>query len=208
MNDKKYSNQPRKPMFTGEELARAIKSAPTFSKQRPPIQRRKKSKISGRLDIKAKNKTTKESLTPYSDVPDFRIDTEVKEKLRQIQGDVSFDLRPLRLTGFGARTKVTGTAKEKGTYKGVPTGTYEETWKSIENNIGGALGYQINENNRIGVQLSKRFFENQKGSDNQITLDYNVSDIGNGNLNVSLTGIDPMSGKKTKAMNLQYRVDF
>ena len=33
-------------------------------------------------------------------------------------------------------------------------------------------------------------------------------DLAGGNLNVSLTGTDPFSGKKTKAMNLQYKVNF
>ena len=52
------------------------------------------------------------------------------------------------------------------------------------------------------------FFENQKGSANEVNLNYSIRDLGGGNLIVSLTGKDPFSGKKTTAMNLQYKVNF
>jgi len=208
MSSKVYSNQPRKPMFTAEEIGKAVRSASTFPTQRPSRPVTKRKKVIGYFDAKKEQILTKESSTPYANDPDLRINKETNEKLRKIQGNVSFDLEPLRLTGFGSRTKVTGKAKEKATYKGMPAGTYEQSWKSIENNIGGALGYQVNENNRVGIQVNKRFFENQKGSENQISLNYSVMDLGGGNLDVSLTGTDPFSGKKTKAMNLRYKVDF
>ena len=209
MSSKVYSNQPRKPMFTAEEIGKAVRSAPTSPTQRRPFNSMpKRKKVTGYVDIEGTKETKRESLTPYANVPDLRINTETKQKLRKIQGNVSFDLEPLRLTGFGSRTKVTGNAKEKATYKGIPAGTYEQSWKSIENNIGSALGYQINDKNRVGIQVNKRFFENQKGSENQVSLNYSVMDLGGGNLNVSLTGVDPFSGKKIKAMNLEYKVDF
>ena len=104
---------------------------------------------------------------------------------------------------FGSTATTKGAFQEQ-----VPFGTYEGTWKSIENDIGGALGYQINENNRVGIQVNKKFFQNQKGSANQIRLNWDVMNLGGGNLNVNLMGSDPFSGKKTKAMTLNYNVRF
>jgi len=209
MSSKVYSNQPRKPMFTAEEIGKAVRLAPTSPTQREPFNPvPKRKKVTGYFDAKKEQILTREYSTPYANDPDLRVVKETNEKLRKIQGNISFDLKPLRLTGFGNRTKVIGKAKEKATYKGTPAGTYEQNWKRIENNIGGALGYQINKNNRIGIQINKKFFENQKGSENQVNLNYSVMDLGGGNLDVSLTGTDPFSGKKTKAMNLRYKVDF
>ena len=208
MSSKVYSNQPRKPMFTAEEIGKAVRSAPTFLTQRPSSPVPKRKKVTGYVAAKKEQRLMKESSVPRANVPDLRVNKETNEKLRKIQGNISFDLEPLRLTGFGSRTKVRGNVKENATYKGMPAGTHEQSWKSIENNIGGALGYQVNKNNRVGIQINKRFFENQKGSENQVNLNYSVMDLGGGNLDVSLTGTDPFSGKKTKAMNLRYKVDF
>jgi len=222
MSGKKYSNQPRKPMFTGEELARAIESAPTFSEQRPSIQRRyrpmkdpdapepPKPKFGASLNIPRKRNQKVSGSLYYEGrkskdeiKPNKYVTVKQKQKTKSLKGNLSFDLKPLRATVFGSTATTKGLFQEK-----VPFGTYEGTWKSIENNIGGALGYQVDENNRVGIQLNKRFFQNQKGSANEVNLNYSIRDLGGGNLNVSLTGTDPFSGKKTKAMNLQYKVDF
>jgi len=177
---KVYSNQPRKPQM---ETSLNLKRKPN-------------QKLSGSLYYEG-------SKTKNISKPNKYVTTKEESKTKTLSGNVSFDLNPFRATLFGSKTRTKGAYSEQ-----APFGTYESTWKNIEKNIGGGLGYQVNENNRVGIQINKRFFENQKGSENQVSLNYSVMDLGGGNLNVSLTGVDPVSGKKTKAMNLEYKVDF
>tara|TARA_R100000008_G_scaffold58279_1_gene36153 strand:- start:293 stop:832 length:540 start_codon:yes stop_codon:yes gene_type:complete len=178
---KEYSNQPRKPQF---EAALNIK------------QGKKKRKVSGSLYYEGE-KTKKEIK------PNKYVTVKEQSKTKALRGNLSFDLNPIRATLFGSTATTKGAFQEQ-----VPFGTYEGTWKNIENDIGGALGYQINENNRVGIQVNKKFFQNQKGSANQIRLNWDVTNLGGGNLNVNLMGSDPFSGKKTKAMTLNYKVRF
>jgi hypothetical protein len=180
MSSDSYSNQPRKPQM---EASLNLK-------------RKRNQKVTGSLYYEGSK--TKDEFKPNKYVT-----VKQKSKTKTLSGNVSFDLNPVRATVFGSKTRTKGAYSEQ-----VPFGTYEGTWKNIEKNIGGALGYQVNENNRVGIQVNKRFFENQKGSENQVSLNYSVMDLGGGNLDVSLTGTDPFSGKKTKAMNLRYKVDF
>ena len=178
---KEYSNQLRKP-----QLGASLNLK----------QGKKKRKVLGSLYYEGEK--TKSELKPNKYVT-------VKEqsKTKVLKGNLSFDLNPIRATLFGSTATTKGAFQEQ-----VPSGTYEGTWKSIENDIGGALGYQINENNRAGIQVNKKFFQNQNGSANQVMLNYSVQNLGGGNLNVSLVGKDPFSGKKTKAINLQYKIRF
>ena len=180
MSEKEYSNQPRKPQF-GAYLN---------------LNQGKKKKVSGSLYYEGRK--SKDEIKPNKYVT-----VKQKQKTKVLRGNLSFDLKPLRATVFGSTATTKGLFQER-----VPFGTYEGTWKNIENNIGGALGYQVNENNRVGIQVNKKFFENQKGSANEVNLNYSIKNLGGGNLNVSLTGTDPFNGKKTKAMSLQYKVDF
>ena len=177
---KVYSNQPRKPQMEA-----------SLNLKRKPNQ-----KLSGSLYYEG-------SKTKNISKPNKYVTDKEKVKEKKLSGNLSFDLKPFRATMFGSTT-----TRKIAQSRQVPYRTYEREWKQIENNIGGALGYQVNENNRVGIQINKRFFENQKGSENQVSLNYSVMDLGGGNLNVSLTGVDPVSGKKTKAMNLEYKVDF
>ena len=163
MSEKQYSNQPRKPQFE------AFLNIP----------RKRNQKVSGSLYYEGKK--SKNEIRPNEYVT-----VKQKQKTKSLKGNLSFDLRPLRATIFGSTATTKGSVQEK-----VPFGTYEGTWKSIENNIGGALGYQVDENNRVGVQLNKTFFQNQKGSANEVNLNYSVRDLGGGDLIVSLTGKDP-----------------
>ena len=140
--------------------------------------------------------------------PFVSLDQKTKQKIKTIGGNVSLDLKPLRLSAFGQTRTIKGSAKGTASIGKVPIDTYQNVWKQIENDIGGAIGYQIDENNRVSLQANKKFFQGQKGSTNSVNLNYNVQDLGGGELNVSLTGTDPFTGKKTKAMNLQYNLRF
>ena len=162
MTSDQYANQPRKPQM---EASLNLK-------------RKRNQKVTGSLYYEGSK--TKDEFKPNKYVT-----VKQKSKTKTLSGNVSFDLNPLRATLFGSKARTKGAYSEQ-----VPFGTYEGTWKNIEKNIGGALGY------------------NQKGSENQVSLNYSVMDLGGGNLDVSLTGTDPFSGKKTKAMNLRYKVDF
>ena len=181
MSDKNYSNQPRSPQL-GAYLNLN--------------QGKKNKKVSGSLYYEG-TKTKRERK------PNKYVTVKEQSKTKALRGNLSFDLNPISATLFGSTATTKGAFQEQ-----VPFGTYEGTWKSIENDIGGALGYQINENNRAGIQVNKKFFQNQKGSANQVMLNYSVQNLGGGNLNVSLVGKDPFSGKKTKAINLQYKIRF
>ena len=194
---KEYTNQPRKPDFSYEAMIEDSKK-PKKPAKSVMLSRNKKrnDKISGGLFYDKLQEKRKIQPNKY-------VTVKQSNKINRLSGTVSFDLKPLRLTGFGSTTTTKGVENVK-----VPFGTFETTWKSIENNIGGALGIQINENNRVGIQASKTFFQNQKGSANTINLNYSVQNLGGGELNVSLTGTDPFTGKKTKAMNLQYNLRF
>mgnify|MGYP003140689967 CR=1 FL=1 len=178
---KEYSNQPRKP-----QLGASLNLK----------QGKKKKKVSGSLYYEGA-KTKKEIK------PNKYVTVKEQSKTKALRGNLSLDLNPFRATLFGSTATTKGAFQEQ-----VPFGTYEGTWKSIENDIGGALGYQINENNRVGIQVNKKFFQNQKGSANQVRLNWDVMNLGGGNLNVNLMGSDPFSGKKTKAMTLNYKVEF
>jgi len=172
-------------------------------------QNKKTTDISLPLSLRRLNKSNVHGNIEYNkEVVEEKLKTpshvtaKAKQKTEGISGSVSWDLSPMRATLFGTSTKVKG----KSSQTVAPNRTYDRTWKSIENNVGGALGVQINENNRASIQVNKKFFQNQKGSANQIRLNWNAVNLGGGNLNVNLVGTDPDSGKKTKAMTLEYNI--
>jgi hypothetical protein len=161
------------------------------------LRRLNKSRVHGNIEY------NKEVFEEKSKTPSH-VTVKAKQKAEHIGGSINFPVGPAKLALFGTTTKVKGKSSESV----APYGVYNKTWKSIENNLGSSLGVQINENNRVGIQVNKKFFQNQKGSANQIRLNWDVMNLGGGNLHVNLTGSDPISGPKTKAMTLNYKVRF
>jgi len=163
-----------------------------------------KSKVRGSLNYSSRGATDSGSLVPRSDKNKQMIDEVYKprykstETSKTLSGNVSFPLGPLQGTMYGSKTRNKGKYTESDVF-----GSYESTWKNIENQLGAELGYEINEKNRIGIDVNKNFFKGQKGSRSNVGLNWNAQ-VGDGFLNVTLSGSD--RNKQGKALQLRYNI--
>jgi len=163
-----------------------------------------KSKVKGKVQYDVRKTTDAGSLVPRSNKNKQMIDEVYKpryknqETSKTLSGNVSFPLGPLQGTIYGARTR----NKRKYT-EGDIFGSYENTWKNIENQLGAELGYEINEKNRIGIDINKQFFTGQKGSKSNVRLNWNA-EVAGGFLDVTFSGSD--RNKQGKALQLKYNI--
>ena len=163
-----------------------------------------KSKIKGAVRYDVRKTTDAGSLVPRSNKNKQMIDEVYKPRYKSEQtsktlsGNVSFPLGPLQGTMYGTKTRNKGKYTESNVF-----GSYENTWKNVENQLGAELGYKINEKNRIGIDVNKNFFKGQKGSRSNVGLNWNAQ-VGDGFLNVTLSGSD--RNKQGKALQLRYNI--
>ena len=163
-----------------------------------------KSKIKGGVRYDVRKATDAGSLVPRSDKNKQMIDEVYKPRYKSTQtskilsGNISFPLGPLQGTMYGSKTRNKGKRTESNVF-----GSYENTWKNVENQLGAELGYEINEKNRIGIDVNKNFFKGQKGSRSNVELNWNAQ-VGDGFLNVTLSGSD--RNKQGKALQLRYNI--
>jgi len=196
MTASKYSNPPRKPDFLDLKKRGELNL---------DLRKLNKSKVKGNLNYSSTGKTDTGSLVPRSNPNKQMIDEkyapryDTKQTSKTLSGNISFPLGPLEGTIYGAKTRNKGSYTESNTFGT----TYDTTWKNIENQIGGALGYEVNEKNRIGIDINKNFFKDQKGSRSKVELNWNAN-VGGGFLNVTLSGSD--RNKQGKAVQLKYNI--
>ena len=163
-----------------------------------------KSKVRGSLNYSSRGATDSGSLVPRSNKNKQMIDEvykpryKSKETSKTLSGNISFPLGPLQGTMYGVRTRNKGSRTEGDVFN-----SYDSTWKNIENQLGAGLGYEINEKNRVGIDVNKNFFEGQKGSRSNVELNWNAQ-VGDGFLNVTLSGSD--RNKQGKALQLKYNI--
>tara|TARA_R110000851_G_C12840022_1_gene541629 strand:+ start:55 stop:639 length:585 start_codon:yes stop_codon:yes gene_type:complete len=163
-----------------------------------------KSKIKGGVRYDVRKTTDAGSLVPRSDKNKQMIDEVYKPRYKSDQtskilsGNISFPLGPLQGTMYGSKTRNKGKYTESDVF-----GSYESTWKNVENQLGAELGYEINEKNRVGIDVNKNFFKGQKGSRSNVGLNWNAQ-VGDGFLNVTLSGSD--RNKQGKALQLRYNI--
>ena len=163
-----------------------------------------KSKIKGAVRYDVRKTTDAGSLVPRSNKNKQMIDEVYKPRYKSEQtsktlsGNVSFPLGPLQGTMYGTKTRNKGKRTESNVF-----GSYENTWKNVENQLGAELGYEINEKNRVGIDINKNFFKGQKGSRSNVELNWNA-EVGDGFLNVTLSGSD--RNKQGKALQLRYNI--
>ena len=163
-----------------------------------------KSKIKGGVRYDVRKTTDAGSLVPRSDKNKQMIDEVYKPRYKSDQtskilsGNISFPLGPLQGTMYGSKTRNKGKRTESDVF-----GSYESTWKNVENQLGAELGYEINEKNRVGIDVNKNFFKGQKGSRSNVGLNWNAQ-VGDGFLNVTLSGSD--RNKQGKALQLRYNI--
>ena len=163
-----------------------------------------KSKIKGGVRYDVRKTTDAGSLVPRSNSNKQMIDEVYKPRYKStetskiLSGNVSFPLGPLQGTMYGSKIRNKGKYTESNVF-----GSYENTWKNVENQLGAELGYEINEKNRIGIDVNKNFFKGQKGSRSNVELNWNAQ-VGDGFLNVTLSGSD--RNKQGKALQLRYNI--
>jgi len=163
-----------------------------------------KSKIKGGVRYDVRKTTDAGSLVPRSNSNKQMIDEVYKPRYKStetskiLSGNVSFPLGPLQGTMYGSKIRNKGKYTESDVF-----GSYESTWKNVENQLGAELGYEINEKNRIGIDVNKNFFKGQKGSRSNVELNWNAQ-VGDGFLNVTLSGSD--RNKQGKALQLRYNI--
>ena len=163
-----------------------------------------KSKIKGGVRYDVRKTTDAGSLVPRSDKNKQMIDEVYKPRYKSTQtskilsGNISFPLGPLQGTMYGSKIRNKGKRTESDVF-----GSYESTWKNVENQLGAELGYEINEKNRVGIDVNKNFFKGQKGSRSNVGLNWNAQ-VGDGFLNVTLSGSD--RNKQGKALQLRYNI--
>ena len=163
-----------------------------------------KSKVRGSLNYSSRGATDSGSLVPRSNKNKQMIDEvykpryKSKETSKTLSGNISFPLGPLQGTMYGVRTRNKGSRTEGDVFN-----SYDSTWKNIENQLGAALGYEIDERNRVGIDINKNFFKGQKGSRSNVELNWNAQ-VGDGFLNVTLSGSD--RNKQGKALQLKYNI--
>jgi len=163
-----------------------------------------KSKIKSGVRYDVRKTTDAGSLVPRSNKNKQMIDEVYKprykstETSKTLSGNVSFPLGPLQGTMYGAKTRSKGSRTQSDIF-----GSYENTWKNVENQLGAELGYEINEKNRVGIDVNKNFFKGQKGSRSNVELNWNA-EVGGGFLNVTLSGSD--RNKQGKALQLRYNI--
>ncbi len=163
-----------------------------------------KSKIKGGVRYDVRKTTDAGSLVPRSNKNKQMIDEVYKprykstETSKTLSGNVSFPLGPLQGTMYGSKTRNKGKYTESDAFN-----SYENTWKNVENQLGAELGYEINEKNRVGIDVNKNFFKGQKGSRSNVELNWNA-EVGGGFLNVTLSGSD--RNKQGKALQLRYNI--
>ena len=163
-----------------------------------------KSKIKGGVRYDVRKTTDAGSLVPRSDKNKQMIDEVYKPRYKSDQtskilsGNISFPLGPLQGTMYGSKTRNKGKYTESDVF-----GSCESTWKNVENQLGAELGYEINEKNRVGIDVNKNFFKGQKGSRSNVGLNWNAQ-VGDGFLNVTLSGSD--RNKQGKALQLRYNI--
>ena len=163
-----------------------------------------KSKIKGGVRYDVRKTTDAGSLVPRSDKNKQMIDEVYKPRYKSTQtskilsGNISFPLGPLQGTMYGSKIRNKGKRTESDVF-----GSYESTWKNVENQLGAELGYEINEKNRVGIDVNKNFFKGQKGSRSNVGLNWNAQ-VGDGFLNVTLSGSD--RNKQGKALQLRYSI--
>ena len=163
-----------------------------------------KSKIKGGVRYDVRKTTDAGSLVPRSDKNKQMIDEVYKprykstETSKTLSGNISFPLGPLQGTMYGSKTRNKGKRTESNVFN-----SYESTWKNVENQLGAELGYEINEKNRVGIDVNKNFFKGQKGSRSNVGLNWNAQ-VGDGFLNVTLSGSD--RNKQGKALQLRYNI--
>ena len=163
-----------------------------------------KSKIKGGVRYDVRKTTDAGSLVPRSNSNKQMIDEVYKPRYKStetskiLSGNVSFPLGPLQGTMYGSKIRNKGKYTESDVF-----GSYESTWKNVENQLGAELGYEINKKNRIGIDVNKNFFKGQKGSRSNVELNWNAQ-VGDGFLNVTLSGSD--RNKQGKALQLRYNI--
>ena len=163
-----------------------------------------KSKIKSGVRYDVRKTTDAGSLVPRSNKNKQMIDEVYKprykstETSKTLSGNVSFPLGPLQGTMYGSKTRNKGKYTESDAFN-----SYENTWKNVENQLGAELGYEINEKNRVGIDVNKNFFKGQKGSRSNVELNWNA-EVGGGFLNVTLSGSD--RNKQGKALQLRYNI--
>jgi len=163
-----------------------------------------KSKIKGGVRYDVRKTTDAGSLVPRSNKNKQMIDEVYKPRYKStetskiLSGNISFPLGPLQGTMYGSKTRNKGKYTESDVF-----GSYESTWKNVENQLGAELGYEINEKNRVGIDVNKNFFKGQKGSRSNVELNWNA-EVGGGFLNVTLSGSD--RNKQGKALQLRYNI--
>ena len=198
MTSKSYSNSVRKPDTN------YMPNPTKKGKVNLDLRQLNKSKVRGSLNYSSTGATDSGSLVPRSDKNKQMIDKVYKPRYKSDQtsktlsGNISFPLGPLQGTMYGVKTKNKESRIQSDIF-----GSYESTWKNVENQLGAALGYEIDERNRVGIDVNKNFFKGQKGSRSNVELNWNAQG-GDGFLNVTLSGSD--RNKQGKAMQLRYNM--
>ena len=198
MTSKSYKNSVRKPDTN------YMPDTKKKGKVNLDLRQLNKSKVRGSLNYSSRGATDSGSLVPRSDKNKQMIDEVYKprykstETSKTLSGNISFPLGPLQGTMYGSKTRNKGKRTESNVFN-----SYESTWKNVENQLGAELGYEINEKNRVGIDVNKNFFKGQKGSRSNVGLNWNAQ-VGDGFLNVTLSGSD--RNKQGKALQLRYSI--
>ena len=117
-------------------------------------------------------------------------------KADALAGKVAFPVGDAKVALFGSKTTTKG--NQSSGY-----GNFQNSFKNIERQLGANIGYKISENDRLGLDINKKWFNKQKTGSN-VELDYSTEFI-NGQLHVTLGKYE--DGQiKDKALQLRYSI--
>jgi len=145
---------------------------------------------------RSKLKTSGDMISKYKQfgIPD--VEQRETVKTSTFGGKLVFPVGEAKVALFGDKTIKKGNQSSE-------FGNFENSFKSIEKNVGANLGYKLTENSRVGLYINKKWFNKQK-TGNNMELDYSTEIFGN-KLHVTL-GKYENGEMKEKAATLAYDI--
>jgi hypothetical protein len=126
------------------------------------------------------------------------VEERTSNKVSSAGGKFTFPVGAAKVALFGNKTITKG--NESFDFGGI-----QNSFKQVEKQVGANLGFKLNEKSRLGMDISREWFNGQKTNESK-ELDYSTEVLG-GQLHIT-AGVIKNGQMKEKAFKLKYNINF
>tara|TARA_R110000751_G_scaffold85018_1_gene169817 strand:+ start:50 stop:727 length:678 start_codon:yes stop_codon:yes gene_type:complete len=152
------------------------------------------SKATGRNKLN----TSADMMSKYGKYGIPNVEERTSNKVSSAGGKFTFPVGAAKVALFGNKTITKG--NESFDFGGI-----QNSFKQVEKQVGANLGFKLNEKSRLGMDISREWFNGQKTNESK-ELDYSTEVLG-GQLHIT-AGVIKNGQMKEKAFKLKYNINF